>query len=111
MAFAAQIGISTVYLAQLAARQGGREPSPELCVRIEQETRGAVRRWHLRPGDWHRIWPELIGASDAPDVPDRPAADEPEPEQRGANPTQSGSGRSPGADLNGVPAEVPACDA
>lgn len=68
-AFASQIGISTVYLAQLAARQDGREPSPELCVRIEQETSGAVRRWHLRRDDWHRIWPELIGTPGAPAVP------------------------------------------
>lgn len=29
----------------------------------------SVRRWDLRPDDWHRIWPELIGAEGAPDVP------------------------------------------
>ncbi len=27
------------------------------------------RRWHQRPDDWHRIWPELIGADGAPPVP------------------------------------------
>lgn len=66
--FAEQIGISTVYLSQLAARQDGREPSPELAVRIERESGGAVRRWDLRPGDWHRIWPELVGRRGAPRV-------------------------------------------
>lgn len=29
----------------------------------------AVRRWELRPDDWYRIWPELIGAEGAPSVP------------------------------------------
>lgn len=29
-----------------------------------------VRRWDLRPDDWHRIWPELIGAEGAPGVPE-----------------------------------------
>lgn len=28
-----------------------------------------VRRWDLRPADWHRIWPELIGAEGAPVLP------------------------------------------
>ncbi len=38
------------------------------CVLIEQKTEGAVRRWDLRPDDWHLIWPELVGATDAPKV-------------------------------------------
>lgn len=33
-------------------------------------------RWHLRPNDWHLIWPELIGTPGAPTVP--------EPEARAA---------------------------
>lgn len=37
-----------------------------LAVDIERASRGAVRRWHLRPGDWHRIWPELVGTKGAP---------------------------------------------
>lgn len=41
----------------------------ERCVQIEQLTAGAVRRWDLRPDDWHRIWPELVGADGAPPVP------------------------------------------
>ena len=30
---------------------------------------GIMPRWDLRPTDWHRIWPELIGTDGAPDVP------------------------------------------
>lgn len=41
----------------------------EHCAAIELATRGAVKRWALRPDDWHRIWPELIGADGAPQVP------------------------------------------
>lgn len=73
---ASAIGVTPVYLSQLAARQDGREPSPELCVRIEGYSGRAVRRWDMRPGDWHLIWPELIGAAGAPAVP---ASAEPEP--------------------------------
>jgi len=61
-----RLGVSRVYLSQLAARQNGREPSPELCVDIERATDRMVRRWALRPIDWHRIWPELVGADGAP---------------------------------------------
>ena len=39
---------------------GLRQPAPELCVLLEKVTAGAVTRRHLRPGDWHRIWPELV---------------------------------------------------
>lgn len=54
----------------------GDRPVPiERCTAIEQATAGAVRRWDLRPDDWHRIWPELIGAEGAPDVPE-PTAQE-----------------------------------
>lgn len=58
-ALASLIGISPVYLHQLAARQDGRKPSPELCVQIEKLTDSAVTRQALRPDDWHLIWPEL----------------------------------------------------
>lgn len=67
---AATIGVTPVYLSQLSARQAGREPSPELCVSIESATERAVMRWDMRPGDWHRIWPELIGADGAPPLPE-----------------------------------------
>ena len=49
-----------------------RVPSPENCVAIEQATERAVMRWDLRPSDWHRIWPELIGAPGAPRLPKVP---------------------------------------
>lgn len=65
---AAALSISVTYLYQLAARQDGREPSAQLCVLIEQATNAIVRRWDLRPDDWHRIWPELIGSDGAPEV-------------------------------------------
>ena len=65
--FAAKLGISVVYLSQLAARQDGRQASPELCVLIERESGSAVPRWDLRPDDWGLIWPELIGAPGAPE--------------------------------------------
>lgn len=50
-----------------------RLPSPENCVAIERATSGAVRRWDLRPDDWHRIWPELIGQAGAPAVEQKAA--------------------------------------
>lgn len=59
---AERLGISSIYLLQLAARQDGREPSPELCVRIERATDGQVTRQNLRPDDWALIWPELAAA-------------------------------------------------
>jgi DNA-binding transcriptional regulator YdaS (Cro superfamily) len=60
-ALAGKLSITPVYLSQLTTRQDGRKPSPELCVSIETETQGSVRRQDLRPDDWSRIWPELIG--------------------------------------------------
>lgn len=47
----------------------------EHCVAIETASRGVVMRWHLRPTDWFRIWPELIGIQGAPAIPS-PANDE-----------------------------------
>lgn len=73
--FSGRVAIAPVYLLQLAARQNGREASPELCVRIEQATDGVVSRSKLRPNDWHRLWPELITATHpAPALEARDAA-------------------------------------
>ena len=48
----------------------GERPIPvERCVDIERATLGEVSRWDLRPHDWHRIWPELIGQPGAPATP------------------------------------------
>ncbi len=57
--FAGKVSISPVYLSQLAAGQGGREPSPELCVLIERASDDIVTRPELRPDDWQAIWPEV----------------------------------------------------
>lgn len=62
------LGVTSVYLSQLAAGQGGREPSPALCVAIEVATERQVMRWDLRPNDWRQIWPELIALAGAPVV-------------------------------------------
>jgi DNA-binding transcriptional regulator YdaS (Cro superfamily) len=45
---------------------GLRPCSAELAVLIERNSGGAVTRKDLRPSDWHRIWPELIGTKGAP---------------------------------------------
>lgn len=50
--------------------EGARYLPPQHCVTIERETFQAVRRWDLRPDDWHRIWPELVGAEGAPPAPE-----------------------------------------
>ncbi|MFM2324514.1 MAG: hypothetical protein RL244_1393 [Pseudomonadota bacterium] len=58
--FAGRVGVSPVYLSQLAAEQDERVPSPALCVVIERESQHVVTRRVLRPTDWHLIWPELV---------------------------------------------------
>ena len=40
------------------------------CAAIEAATDRTVMRWDLRPDDWHRIWPELIGQPGAPAIPE-----------------------------------------
>lgn len=54
---AGKLGISRVYLSQLAAKQNDRQPSPKLCLAIEQKTDGRVTRQSLRD-DWKEIWPD-----------------------------------------------------
>lgn len=61
------VGESPAFISQVAT---SRRPCPAaLAVSIEAASAGAVRRWDLRPDDWHRIWPELVGADGAPPVP------------------------------------------
>lgn len=48
--------------------KGNKFPDVRRCAQIERVTNGAVRRWDLRPHDWHLVWPELIGAPGAPKV-------------------------------------------
>lgn len=51
---------------------GVRTPDPETCSTLDVAL--GVRRWRIRPHDWHRIWPELINAKGAPKVPEQAAA-------------------------------------
>lgn len=48
---------------------GVRSCAPALAVLIERHSNKAVSRQELRPDDWHRIWPELIGKKGSPPVP------------------------------------------
>lgn len=59
-------GLSQAFLSQIAA---GLRPTPaDRVPAIESASGGVVRRWDMRPDDWHRIWPELIGTEGAPPV-------------------------------------------
>lgn len=65
------LGVPRAQVNQWVRKDGQEAPnSPPIlhCVAIEKVTHGAVRRWELRPDDWHRIWPELIGAEGAPAI-------------------------------------------
>lgn len=72
---AAKANVSVAFLSQIA--NGVRGTPAERGADIERACDFAVRRWDLRPDDWHRIWPELMGADGAPPVPvPEPAAKE-----------------------------------
>lgn len=64
----------------------GKTCSPELAAFVETASGGAVRRQHLRPDDWGRIWPELIPAKAAP------AKRRPRPAPEPADAPQMGGG-------------------
>jgi DNA-binding transcriptional regulator YdaS (Cro superfamily) len=69
---ATALRVSPSYLSQMCR---GHRPIPvETCVLLEVLTERQVRRWNLKPENWHRIWPELIGTPGAPDVPRQEAA-------------------------------------
>ena len=59
--------MASAFVSQIAA--GKREAPPWYVPAIVGATAGKVRPWHLRPADWHRIWPELIGTEGAPPIP------------------------------------------
>lgn len=69
---AALLGVGQSVVSNWRSR-GGDVPIQH-CAAIEALTDGAVRRWDLRPEDWHRIWPELIGTAGSPAVPDAPTS-------------------------------------
>jgi hypothetical protein len=71
-AFAASCGSTAGHLRNVAF--SGKPCGVLLAVQWERESQFAVRRWDLRPGDWHRIWPELVGTEGAPAVEVRDAA-------------------------------------
>lgn len=66
IALAQALGIPPSYLSQMA--NADRAVTPERASKIEAATGGAVRRWDVRPTDWHLIWPELVGAEGAPPI-------------------------------------------
>jgi DNA-binding transcriptional regulator YdaS (Cro superfamily) len=67
--FARRCDCSESQLRQWRHGYDDRRPGPARCVVIEAASAFLVRRWDLRPADWHLIWPELIGADGAPAVP------------------------------------------
>ena len=67
-ALADQIGVKQQHVWNWLNRPGG--VPPEHCAAIQSATKGAVMRWDLRPDDWWRIWPELIGTPLAPAIPE-----------------------------------------
>jgi DNA-binding transcriptional regulator YdaS (Cro superfamily) len=61
--FAADLGVSSSYLSQMAA--GKAAISPKRCVQIEKLSSRAVTRKHdLHPLDWMELWPELADEAD-----------------------------------------------
>jgi DNA-binding transcriptional regulator YdaS (Cro superfamily) len=54
--FAAEIGVSV----QVVVNWRTRGVPIDHCAAVEKASKGAVRRWDLRPNDWQRIWPELV---------------------------------------------------
>lgn len=70
---AEKVGVDPASLYQAMTGKGyGFKPAK--CVEIERNSGGELRRWDLRPRDWHLIWPELVGAEGAPPQPQAEAA-------------------------------------
>ncbi|GAC1664442.1 MAG: hypothetical protein PVS3B2_00080 [Candidatus Dormibacteraceae bacterium] len=64
---ALSIGVPVPFMSQMVA--GDRPVPPQHCAAIEAATGREVMRWELRPDDWYRIWPELIGLVGSPEIP------------------------------------------
>lgn len=64
-AIAEKVGVSDPYLYQCLT--GRKAMKPEEAVRVEEGSGRVLMRWHLRPNDWHRIWPELRAWPGAPE--------------------------------------------
>lgn len=65
-ALAETAGTSYGHLRNIA--YGYRVADAALAMTVETLSRGSVMRWHLRPDDWHAIWPELTKHRAAPRV-------------------------------------------
>jgi DNA-binding transcriptional regulator YdaS (Cro superfamily) len=63
-ALAEKLGVKQQHIWNWLNRPGG--VPVDHCAAIERATDGAVMRWDLRPDDWWRIWPELVGRKGAP---------------------------------------------
>lgn len=68
-ALAAAVGVKQQHVWNWLKRGTGTVPTDH-CAAIERATDRAVMRWDLRPDDWWRIWPELIGQPGAPAIPE-----------------------------------------
>ncbi|MGF6806265.1 hypothetical protein OKW30_001391 [Paraburkholderia sp. Clong3] len=66
-AFAIACGTTIGYLRK--AISTGTELGVPLCCDIERESAFRVTRFDLRPDNWHRNWPDLIGKPGSPPVP------------------------------------------
>lgn len=64
--FAKRCGTTLGHLQNV--KYGTKSCATDLAVNIERESGNRVRRWDLRPEDWFRHWPELIGRKGAPVV-------------------------------------------
>lgn len=72
-ALAEQLGIHEQYLYQCLT--GRKDMRTDEAVRVESDSGGRLRRWHLRTNDWWKHWPELIGIDGAPEIPaEQPSA-------------------------------------
>ena len=65
--FACSASTSVGYLRKVMSTNGA--IGPALAMRLESASSGSIRRWDLRPDDWHLIWPELVGTEGAPPAP------------------------------------------
>ena len=61
---AARLGLNEQYLYQCLS--GRRQMKAVEAARVERETGGRIRRWHLRQNDWRDTWPELASDPNAP---------------------------------------------
>lgn len=63
---ARRVRLHPAFVSQVA---NGRRPVPvDRAADFEAASDRQVRRWHMFPETWHRIWPELVGTEGAPPV-------------------------------------------